>query len=451
MADHPPSSDSVCTTKDTSLDSFMLESGPLCRSGPLSRSLSPDDQRRKSKSSISMAPLAVLPVPRTSPIKGSSSHNTLKEYQLEKKHLLPVTSLLREQDHQLIISLVRGILNLRFSDPQNALFRRCLVHLLSLHEKPDSLFFASLHHEIEADKELSLLMRGDLSVCVCVMKFFLMPHRKELLVLTDDLLSFVFHLKLKQIDLIIQGSDTPGGVSVFFFLSLFFRFSFYFLHSLIFFSKTQKKCAVLKKKLQRGVQLLLQPNLLPEDVCVMCYRCVAAVEKSDIKKDIAGTVAGWAVGALLFLRFIIPVLTSFSSDNTTKLKAVTFLGRFLMKLCCKSLFGQGKSTSVANEVLTESFDKFDQFGQEVVERGEKAWVEGDSIGYLLRKPRKGWACDLLQLFEEYDLKSCLRIEKEEEEETVLRRAEEFQKHLVFAKETGEDQEEDLQTPPPTFR
>eukprot|EP00008_Paramoeba_atlantica_P011530 CAMPEP_0201478864 /NCGR_PEP_ID=MMETSP0151_2-20130828/3624_1 /ASSEMBLY_ACC=CAM_ASM_000257 /TAXON_ID=200890 /ORGANISM="Paramoeba atlantica, Strain 621/1 / CCAP 1560/9" /LENGTH=395 /DNA_ID=CAMNT_0047860089 /DNA_START=101 /DNA_END=1285 /DNA_ORIENTATION=+ len=395
MADHPPSSDSVCTTKDTSLDSFMLESGPLCRSGPLSRSLSPDDQRRKSKSSISMAPLAVLPVPRTSPIKGSSSHNTLKEYQLEKKHLLPVTSLLREQDHQLIISLVRGILNLRFSDPQNALFRRCLVHLLSLHEKPDSLFFASLHHEIEADKELSLLMRGDLSVCVCVMKFFLMPHRKELLVLTDDLLSFVFHLKLKQIDLIIQGSDTPGG----------------------------KKCAVLKKKLQRGVQLLLQPNLLPEDVCVMCYRCVAAVEKSDIKKDIAGTVAGWAVGALLFLRFIIPVLTSFSSDNTTKLKAVTFLGRFLMKLCCKSLFGQGKSTSVANEVLTESFDKFDQFGQEVVERGEKAWVEGDSIGYLLRKPRKGWACDLLQLFEEYDLKSCLRIEKEEEEETVLRRAE----------------------------
>jgi hypothetical protein len=77
------------------------------------------------------------------------------------------------------------------------------------------------------------------------------------------------------------------------------------------------------------------------------------------------------VGAILFLRFIVPIFSSYKHKEKRKEKNMMFLARFLMKLCCHSKFSESEGGCLVNEVLVESFDLFDKFCLDVVEKGKQ--------------------------------------------------------------------------------
>jgi hypothetical protein len=99
------------------------------------------------------------------------------------------------------------------------------------------------------------------------------------------------------------------------------------------------------------------------------------VESNDeVEKAENDSVSRWAVGALIFLRFLIPAVTDVASGTSgayeREKKGAVLMGRFLMKLCCKSKFGE-HSSCLLNDVLDDAADMFDRFCHDVAMIGQE--------------------------------------------------------------------------------
>lgn len=100
-------------------------------------------------------------------------------------------------------------------------------------------------------------------------------------------------------------------------------------------------------------------------------------------------VIQWAVGSLILLRFLIPsmILPSGSECGSQQQqqenqKGAILVGRFLMKLCCKSHFTENESC-LMNEAIDELSPVFDGFCDEVVEIGSnKSCCDGPMAEFL---------------------------------------------------------------------
>jgi hypothetical protein len=130
-----------------------------------------------------------------------------------------------------------------------------------------------------------------------------------------------------------------------------------------------------RQKLNLWIETLLRPTTIPIRISVLCYRCILLVEANDeVKKSEGDSVERWAVGALIFLRFLIPVVTDVVSETSgvreREKKCAVLMGRFLMKLCCKSKFGE-QSSCLLNEVLSDAADVFDRFCDDIVKIGRE--------------------------------------------------------------------------------
>jgi hypothetical protein len=131
----------------------------------------------------------------------------------------------------------------------------------------------------------------------------------------------------------------------------------------------------LKQKLYLCVESLLRPTVIPTRISVLCHWCIKLVESNDeVEKAENDSVSRWAVGALIFLRFLIPAVTDVASGTSgayeREKKGAVLMGRFLMKLCCKSKFGE-HSSCLLNDVLDDAADMFDRFCHDVAMIGQE--------------------------------------------------------------------------------
>ena len=207
------------------------------------------------------------------------------------------------------------------------------LNLAKLHGEPEDLFLVCFDYEMQTSKELSVVMR-QLSPSVCILKCILEPFRRSLLMTTTKLLRLG------------KNKKTP----------------------LLLTEKTEdcSKISSLKEKFQAGIEQLLDSSRFPPPLCVFCYRCVQAINiATSLKIDKETNVKNWVITSLFFLRFLVPVFTNYRGDDE-KTKGMVLVGRFLMKLCCRTLFNQ---QPVLNEVLENCFPLFDRYCAEVVEIG----------------------------------------------------------------------------------
>ena len=196
----------------------------------------------------------------------------------------------------------------------------------------------------------------------------------------------------------------------------------------------------LRKKLQKETMKLLSAGSIPIELCVLCHRCTLLIEQTpNVQRDESIPIENWAVTAFLFLRFIVPMVTT-SSQREKNEKGISFLSRFLMKLCCRSKFrisgsgsgvydspslqksqrnksvtasasrtcerilqeevtrtrsvdyggGDGDGVSLVNLILEDCFEAFDRFCSEIRERGRDFW--GDQL-QIERKLPVEWASE----------------------------------------------------------
>jgi hypothetical protein len=79
----------------------------------------------------------------------------------------------------------------------------------------------------------------------------------------------------------------------------------------------------------------------------------------------------WAVGSIIFLRFLVPCITDFASDSTLVERKVSItMARVLMKLVAKSTFSDPSSSSL-NLILSETTPSFETFCSEIILIGAK--------------------------------------------------------------------------------
>lgn len=229
---------------------------------------------------------------------------------------------------------------------------RSLTNLvLQLHGDPCALFLDSLALELAELKNLAIVMR-ERSVSVQVLQYI-----SQSLNLPSLVLPFVTwirgftHQKLK----ILTENHLSES------------------------TKEKKRRDKIKEQLIRCVKGLLLVENIPKIISALCFRCLKLASSLDKPND--DSVLHWAVGSLIFLRFLVPAITELAADPTANdavKKTAVLVGRFLMKLCCNSRF-EDDSLGLLNEVLVECGGMFDQFCEEVAGEGEK---NSDFIGSI---------------------------------------------------------------------
>jgi hypothetical protein len=138
------------------------------------------------------------------------------------------------------------------------------------------------------------------------------------------------------------------------------------------------------------------------------------IEENSLSRS---QVIQWAVGSLILLRFLIPsmILPSGSESGSQQhenQKGAILVGRFLMKLCCKSHFTENE-TCLMNEAIDELCPVFDAFCEEVVSIGSnKSCCDGPLAEFLsfphLESDYNSLKSELYGLFSS-DLKLISRI------------------------------------------
>ena len=211
--------------------------------------------------------------------------------------------------------------------------------IIDLSGQADDIFIHCLHAELEESPELSVVMR-QASPAVLVLKTIARPILKSITVLASPLARFGRRLDDKAIELI--GSE-----------------------------KRTKQSTRLKEKLENILGHVLNPKAIPMEICVLSYRCVECIKQSNqrLRESVEIPLQSWAVGAMLFLRYLVPMLTTFLPSDDNK-KGRILMGRFLMKMACHSEFQQN-STGLLNEILASSYERYDQFCAEVCRIGEE--------------------------------------------------------------------------------
>ena len=218
----------------------------------------------------------------------------------------------------------------------------------------------------------------------------------------------------------------------------------------------------LRKKLQKETMKLLSASSIPIELCVLCHRCTLLIEQTpNVQRDESVPIENWTVTAFLFLRFIVPMVTT-SSQREKNGKGISFLSRFLMKLCCRSKFrgsgnvvrvahhgfslrsrskssgvevsrklsdktrggsgdGDGDGERLVNLILEDCFKSFDCFCSEIRERGRTFWgdqlhIERKSFSWVQHSEwaREGWEKEILRAVEKYKDLILLKSKNKEE-------------------------------------
>ena len=266
------------------------------------------------------------PLPCISPLHlnpvNTSPQVDLKRDQNETDRLLMTSlSFLLKNDNYLTRCLLQVCLS------EDDLDDKIVGYLIDLHGSPLSLFLSCLTAELNRVKDLSLLAR-ERSESVCVLQTFwapLVPHFEHL---CEPLSKLGEHLSKKDVGFML-GTEDPT-----------------------------EKALVVKDKIVSTVKNILRPNALPSTATVLCYRAIKLLEESSVAVTGQQSPANWVVGALLFLRFLVPIVMSKRSSGKSEGK--TFLAKFLMKMSSGSTFGASELglADVALEELRPSFDRF---------------------------------------------------------------------------------------------
>ena len=227
---------------------------------------------------------------------------------------------------------------------QSKSFEELAPGLLQLHASPLDLFLHHLRMEVEKLKDLAVLLRSS-SLSSYLLKYLLSSYNTIMVEKLSGMFKFAGTLTTKKISILTEKSTEEV-------------------------QKAGGKELGLKKKVEQIMINMLDSEQIPTPLCRLCYRCAEVVQSSsqEIKIGSKVTIANWAVGAVLFLRLVVPIITLHTDD---KQKGLRFFGRFLMKLCCKTLFG-GDDHAVVNDLLRMGFDLYDTFCDRVVETGRLA-------------------------------------------------------------------------------
>ena len=199
--------------------------------------------------------------------------------------------------------------------------------------------------EVEQSKDLAIVMREKTS-SVCVLQAYLNPFKRCAIDLANPLVKLGVRLGAKRADLMSKHTEKEA-------------------------LEIDPKIHVSKRKLLKGTESLLRASELPLYLCVLCYRSVKLIEGiEDVQMGDEDNLVRWTVGAMLFLRFFCPYITSMAKGEE-RTKGVSFVGQFLMKLCCKTEFRA--ENCIANSVLKKTAVLFDFYCEEVVRIGEHVW------------------------------------------------------------------------------
>jgi len=129
--------------------------------------------------------------------------------------------------------------------------------------------------------------------------------------------------------------------------------------------------SIIKEKLMVCIKNILSASSFPPLLCSLCVKCSNYIENSPIglmEKE-NGDIMQWCVSSLIFLRCLVPSITSLALDDTLsdqEKKGAVILGRFLMKLSCRSTFQEYSPNCLLNELLRDCAQIFDRFCIDVV-------------------------------------------------------------------------------------
>jgi len=259
--------------------------------------------------------------------------------------------ILRKHNQILLRTLLSAIISLGDSSPQKN--DRMVGHLFFLHHHPQEAFELFFTEELKEKKEVAVVMR-EMSLSVVVLKYLLNPFKDRVCHTIFPLVSFGLRLSKKKKEVLMHKDS----------------------HTV---AKSFPSYAKQKSKLKRALNFLLRSEM-PDGLCVLCYKCVEITRANEEVQRVEGTpLSHWAVSAVLFLRFLIPMVTaqSLTEALSEKKEGLMIMSRMLMKLCTKSLFS-GK-TCVFNEVMEEAFGLYDQFCDEVVLKGKELSLGGEEV------------------------------------------------------------------------
>jgi hypothetical protein len=202
--------------------------------------------------------------------------------------------------------------------------------LLKLHPNPAEVFLYYFEAELREFKNLSVVMASEESLTV-----FLLHHiwsRFDVGVLAAPLAQFVNQLTPTKTRLLC-GSDVEA------------------------FGKVKVQQHLAHQLFDCMKQIFMGAEKIPTVICVLCFRCSELVKSLPVS-DVYLSEIGWVALHIFFKNALIPYLRSLvyltgqSSPHHTQ--AVTFLSRFINKICCQSTFGN-QFTLINNIIIDCSF------------------------------------------------------------------------------------------------
>lgn len=223
--------------------------------------------------------------------------------------------------------------------PKRPLIEELSDALTQLHGDPFNLFLCCFEKELRQQKNLNMVLYHSCCVPVRILKSVWRPA--DVTVLLNPIIEFIFQTPSKNIQCLFENLDTAPSQKVYF-------------------------------KLIQCVTKILNPDKIPVEICVLCFRCVTMIENERFLTGIYRPASQWVIGSLIFHRILVPFLlkwghvTPYISEDARI--AAGILAKFLTKLCNRSFFGA--SGCLLNDVLIDSYQTYDRFCDKIVKIGE---------------------------------------------------------------------------------
>ena len=211
--------------------------------------------------------------------------------------------------------------------------------LLDIHPSPEKFFLCSLKTELKTKEKLAVVMR-ETSPAVCAFRYLTDPLSSPLSVAFSPLFRFARKANPQTVEMMALETETS------------------------------RQFDRIKKKFTSVINHILRPEILPPYLCLLCYKSSCLVkETKTFSENERSTAASFSVGALIYLRILVPMLTALPTSPDRK-KGCVLVGRFLMKLCCRSEFHQAPGCML-NMILRENAAPFSNYCDQVIEIGQK--------------------------------------------------------------------------------
>jgi hypothetical protein len=213
--------------------------------------------------------------------------------------------------------------------------------LITIHNAPEKLFLSSFDIELTQVKNLAAVMR-ERTVSVIVLQYLWKLYDTTTLI--RPLVRLCNKLKPHHL-LLLTNEPTPSA---------------------------PHKREALKNLFLDKINTLFKKSL-PTCLPHLCYKASQLISLNSSVDTQNISIVEWIIGSFVFLRFFVPSMTDIISDENiseSQKKASRFVGRFLMKLSCKSFFNEHPNC-LANEILTECFPLFDAYCVDVLYLGSK--------------------------------------------------------------------------------